>query len=227
MAASEREELMVFGYLRRESGDLIIPKALKNVIASFVGPFVGWDKELKGAGMDIVDDGKCIVMSRGYAFQSAYLTDEFSHGIHHFRFKIENGPQSGLYYLFGIWKTNSGKPKTDSYFTYYKHSGYAFDCPYGRFTTPGIPGGGGPGYGKPCKQGDIIDMFIDFNLLRLTFAINEEYFPNGQVIEATTYKVAVCVGRVKNKIRLISYDNNKTAYVIAKDSNVKKEELIL
>ena len=217
-----RNEFIVHGYIRSNFSNQVTVE-LKTLCLNFFGGLSEWDPNLHGDHLEIVDNGNCVKMIN-YAWATAYLTDSFSSGIHHWQFKIENGPASGHYFLFGIWKTNSGKPILNRYFTDIHNNGYAFDAPYGRLTTPSIPGGGGPSYAKACKVNDIIDMYVDFNILRLTFAINDEYYGDGQTIDKTEYKAAITMHATNNKIRLISYDNIKTDKIISEDLRHSKSK---
>jgi len=136
------------------------------------------------------------------------LTGTYYERIHHWTFKLEHGPRKDHYFLIGIWKTKSDKrPVVDAYFTNKADNGYAYDIEHGRFTNPSVPGGGGPKYAVRCKQDDVIEMYLDFETLMLSFAVNGTYYSNGQRIERTEYKVAITMHGVDDKLRLLSYDN--------------------
>merc|ERR1711992_295339 len=102
---------------------------------------IEWDEKLHGSAMEIVDNGNCVVM-KSRRWGSAYLTGEYSYGHHHWKFKIEHGPEMNHYSLIGIWKTKSAKdPILNVYFTDKKNNAYSFDFQYGRLTNPDNPGG--------------------------------------------------------------------------------------
>ena len=48
-------------------------------------------------------------------------------------------------------------------------------------------------YGKKCKTGDVIEMYLDFDKCTLSFNINgEDMGCSHQNIEKTEYKIAIC-----------------------------------
>ena len=202
-----KRELIVFGYIRRILPKQI-PTELKKLCLSFYS-MTEWDADLHGACMDIVDGGNCVRMiKRGWG--SAYLTGEYSQGAHHWTFKLKHGPFKNHYFLIGIWKTKSAEtPTLDRYFTDTFDNGYAYDIEHGRLTNPLCPGGGGPLYGVKCKAGDVIEMYLDFGALMLSFAVNGTHYPNGQTIERTEYKPAITMHGKGDELRLVSYDNVK------------------
>lgn len=178
-----------------------------------------WDEDLHGVRMEIVDEENCVKMNQN-GWGSAHLTGTYNEGIHHWTFKVEHGPQYGHYCLIGIWKTKSAKKATlYPYFTDKKYNGYAYDIQYntGRLTTPGSPGSTGPKYAVKCKKGDTIEMYLDFNTLMLTYAVNGIYYPNGQRIEETEYKAAITMHGKDDKLRLLAYDNVKSDDILKMD----------
>merc|ERR1712228_426064 len=180
-----------------------------------------WDKDLHGDSMEIVDNGNCVKMIRRN-WGSAYLTGEYYEDIHHWTFKIESGPLSGHYCLIGIWKTKSAKkPILNRYFTDKADNGYAYDIERGRFTTPSNPGGGGPKYAVQCHKNDVIEMYLDFKTLMLTFSVNGTYYANGQKIENTEYKAVISMFGQNNKMRFVSYDNLKSNQILKLDKQQK------
>merc|ERR1712228_772777 len=218
MSSISTHELAVFVYMRN-SVFQNMPMELKKLCLLYYSFGTEWDKDLHGASMEIVDNGKCVKMIEKN-WGSAYLTGEYCEGIHHWKFKIEHGPYQYAYFLIGIWKPKStkyGTPILNKYFTQRKHNGYAFDIKEPKLTNPARPGGGGPKYAVRCHQNDVIEMYLDFNTLMLTFSVNGTYYPNGQKIENTEYKAAITMHGTYDKIRFISYDNLKSNQILKLD----------
>jgi len=215
------DELIVAGFLRDllkeqetktvgESEDTSsLPEGLNKLCQSFYSVIIKWDESSKwyNDNMHLVDSGNCISM-KSTGWGSAFLTEEYSEGLHHWKFKLQSLDARRRYYvLFGIWKSESGSAILDSFFTDQKDNGYAMNVIDGTLTVPRMPGCGGIKYATYCKTGDVIDMYLDFDELLLTFAINGKYYPKGQKVEDTTYKAAVTMYWQKDTIRFISHDN--------------------
>jgi len=221
--ADTDDELIVFGFLRDlakgvvvatdESEDSGIPEGLHKLCQSFYSLIIKWDESSKwhSSNMQVVDSGHSIKMNKT-CWGSAFLTEQYSEGVHHWRFKLQSLDCRRRYYvLFGIWKADSGPPILDSFFTDKKENGYAMNVIDGTLTVPHMPGCGGVKYATYCKTGDIIDMYLDFEALMLTFAINGKYYEKGQKVEGTAYKAAVTMYWEQDTIRLVSHDNKPFA----------------
>jgi len=218
------DELIVAGFLRdlvkeqetqtvEGSEDTSLPAGLNKLCQSFYSVIIKWDESSKwyNDNMHLIDSGNCISM-KSTGWGSAFLTEEYSEGLHHWRFKLQSLDARRRYYvLFGIWKSESGSPILDSFFTDQKDNGYAMNVIDGTLTVPRMPGCGGIKYATYCKTGDVIDMYLDFDECLLTFAINGKYYPKGQKVEDTTYKAAVTMYWQKDTIRFVSHDNKPFA----------------
>lgn len=214
------DELVVFGFLRElakeveaveeeENADGPVPDGLSKMCQSFYSVIIKWDESSKwhNGNMHLIDSGNCISMKQT-GWGSAFLTEAYSEGLHHWRFKLKSLDSRRRYYvLFGIWKSETGPPILDSFFTDKKDNGYAMNVIDGTLTVPRMPGCGGIKYATYCKTGDVIDMYLDFEELLLTFAINGKYYAKGQRVEGTTYKAAVTMYWEQDTIRFVSHDN--------------------
>lgn len=218
-SADAEDELIVFGFLRplyretTDQNDGAVPPTLQKLCQSFYSVISQWDESSNwhSEKMQVVDSGNSIKMKRT-GWGSAFLTEQYSEGFHHWRFKLQSLDCRRRYYvLFGIWKAESGPPILDSFFTDKKENGYAMNVIDGTLTVPRMPGCGGVKYATYCKTGDIIDMYLDFDELMLTFAINGKYYENGQEVEDTAYKAAVTMYWEQDTIRLVSHDNKPFA----------------
>jgi len=181
---------------------------------SYYAPIIRWSDSAKwhnGDRMNVTASGNCISMkARGWA--SAFLTGEFSQGVHHFKFKLEHlDTRRKFYVLMGIWRTKSGSPILDSFFTDKKFNGHALNAIDGTLTNPAMPGCGGAKYADYCKDGDEVDMFCDLDAKTLTYAINgKHYGEKAQHIhveeEGEAFKVAVTMYWETDCIRFVSHD---------------------
>lgn len=216
------DELIVFGFLRElakealgeeeqaeQSEDGGIPEEVSKMTQCFYSVIIKWAESSKwhNGNMHLIDSGNCISMKQT-GWGSAFLTEEYSEGLHHWRFKLQSLDSRRRYYvLFGVWKSETGPPILDSFFTDKKDNGYAMNVIDGTLTVPRMPGCGGIKYATYCKTGDVIDMYLDFEELLLTFAINGKYYAKGQRVEGTTYKAAVTMYWEQDTIRFVSHDN--------------------
>lgn len=231
--SDEVDELVVFGFLRPlmaeqakglESADsqFEIDSAAKSAISlccqSFYAPIIRWSESPEWHNADrmqIAASGNCIAMkARGWG--SAFLTGEYSTGLHHFKFKFDHLDSRRKYYvLLGIWRTGSGPPILDGFFTDKKYNGHAINAIDGTLTNPNLPGCGGTKYATYCKQGDVVDMYCDFDQRRLTYAINGKYYDEAQSIhveeEGESFKVAITMYWETDCIRFVSHDQKAFA----------------
>eukprot|EP01084_Bolivina_argentea_P062248 113822_1 len=87
-----------------------------------------------------------------------FFTKIVSNGHHHWRIKIKSQSVYGCI-LFGIWKTKSGNPPTDKWFTKRNHNGYAYIINLGYTASQTNDGNiNDKQYGVLCKVNDIIEM---------------------------------------------------------------------
>ncbi len=124
-------------------------------------------------------------------------------GIHTWKFKAVKITCSWT--LIGIWKTNSGTPPINSYFTNVNNNGYAYVINSQHKTNPSKQGYCGPKYGVICKDGDVIEMTLDFNTLCLSYRVNGSDYGKAFDVDNTTYKAAITLFSKGDSISLISY----------------------
>ena len=58
-------------------------------------------------------------------------------------------------------------------------------------------------YGKPCEEGDIIDMYLDMNKLELSYAINNKNYGVACKVDKCEYKAVVYIRTQNQQIDLI------------------------
>jgi len=214
--ADVADELTVSGFLRqlfaaKGVGPMNeeMHSALSRVCQSFYAVIIRWEDSPKwhSSNMAVVDSGRSVA-KKSTGWGSAFLTETVREGLHHWRFKLQSLDSRRRYYvLFGIWKTQSGPPILDSFFTDRKHNGYALNVIDGTLTDPRLPGCGGIKYAAYCKAGDTVDMFLDLERLLLTFAINGKHYEKGQRVEEAEYKAAVTMYWEHDTIRFVAHDN--------------------
>eukprot|EP01084_Bolivina_argentea_P012167 22799_1 len=106
-----------------------------------------------------------IITHTGYDEENStsFFTKIVSNGHHHWRIKMKN-KKYGYWILFGIWKTKSGNPPTDKWFTL-NHNGYAYGINYGCTASQTEEYGYDKHYGVSCGVNDIIEMHLNMNEL--------------------------------------------------------------
>lgn len=234
-SADIKDELAVFGYVRDleacikkdddENKSILnllesdsIPRELITLCVKFYSIIIKWDSNRKYYNksiMDIISEGSDIKQIKT-GWGSAMLNESISSGLHHYKFKLNSlDSRRGYYVLIGIWKTKSGEPLLDTFFTDKKDNGYALNVIDGTLTDPRMPGCGGIKYSTYCKAGDIIDMIVDLDNDNnddngtLTYAINGQYYGNGAKIEKKcSYRIAITMYWEGDQIRFISHDND-------------------
>ena len=206
--------LAVYGYIREIAKLLLsnhcltqnfIPDALYQLCLKFyLVTEDDWDPNCKGDSMII--DGN-IISKTCNGYQSAFLVNRVSSGIHTWSFKIISHPLNSSNIDIGIWKCkNYGKPIISSYFTKKKNNGYAYVATKGVLTVANSAGRYGRDYGKKCRINDIIEMYLDLDQLKLKYIVNGyQYQIAYHDIEKTTYRAVVDMYSKHDQIELISY----------------------
>ena len=111
-----QDELIVFGYIRslsakrkleqneNEEDKEEIPTELKELCQSFYSVIIKWEisKKWISQNMSVVDNGNCVKMSNGNNWGSAFLTEEYFEGVHHWKFKIESLDSRRQYYVCSV-----------------------------------------------------------------------------------------------------------------------------
>eukprot|EP01083_Nonionella_stella_P136182 414241_1 len=139
--------------------------------------------------------GNTLTHSASSVQGSALLKNVISEGQHHWRFKLG---RCSNWTLIGLWKPkNKSKRALDlnTYFTDGGESyGYAYISCNGRLASldSGDWAGNSREYGpfKP-KEGDTVEMCVNFDTLELRYIVNGQDFGVAFKIEKTEYRAAV------------------------------------
>ena len=170
-----------------------------------------WHETLKGERMEIVD-GDCIEITADAGdskWNSAFLENIVSDGIHHWRFQVEV-QKVLLGMVIGI-QQHDDKSENEMYIVNHQWVGdtysYAWVAGCGRLNKNGMASVSEGRYGQHnVTAGDIIDMYLDFNKLELSYSMNEQYLGKAFKIQKGKYRAAIEMFSKGEKIRLLSYD---------------------
>ena len=203
----------VFGYIKQYCQPLLpynnpyynIPMLVKQICLCYYAQEKDkWDIKLKGDYIIINDDIVSCDIEKHRNFQSAFLSKKISSGIHHWKFELIKF-NIDQWNLFGIWKTNSGVPLLNTCFTNKRNNGYSFVATHGKLLNLNDFYMCGKEYGKKCKKGDIIDMYLNMNKLQLSFAINDKNYGKAYDIDNTQYRAAISM-RPTGSFKLLLYE---------------------
>ena len=62
-------------------------------------------------------------------------------------------------------------------------------------------------YGKKCKTGDIVDMYLDLYKLTISYSINNiNYGVAYKNIDKCGYRAGVCMYKIEDALQLVEYD---------------------
>ena len=74
----------------------------------------------------------------------------------------------------------------------------------GKMTNPDNPGWYGKDYGERCKQGDIIEMTLDFENGSLRYAINDKSYDKAYDIDTLAeYRSFVTLSQTGDRVQLL------------------------
>ena len=151
-------------------------------------------------------DGDCI--STKGRNQTAFLKTIISSdigNIFYWKFKFDLHIENGVIgTAIGIWKTNIGDiiKLKNSCFCWWGNNCYTFISAKAKLTN-GDYGVSDKSYGIKCKTNDIVEMIVDMKKLEIKFKVNNIDYGKAYDIEDTTYRAAVYLNDVGNKIRLL------------------------
>ena len=220
-AIPQRYKDLAFGYLRQHESKykMHYPQPVKYLCLIYSIPKDEFDPFCTNKALTHV--GYCILSnsdtsSSDHEVRNSYLRNIVSTGVHVWRFKyhqlVKNNTyniRAPRYCMIGIWKTVYGPPSLTGDISntslMYIPTGYGINmC---GFKSYGVSCG--LLQGKTAKNGDVIEMKLDFNELRLTyymiydgFKLFNEKFEN---IEDTSYRAVVSVCSKGYGFSLISY----------------------
>eukprot|EP01084_Bolivina_argentea_P305895 528481_1 len=200
----EKSKLLIDGYVKTQQ----IPTEIIQLLFTFYFIKLEWDPNYKHDKYEIKGN---IITSTGDGASSAFLPNTISSGKHHWKFKILMKRKWSFH--FGIFKVKKGLIKAlTSYFFHQKNSAYAFEASNAMINKPkriyysNITSSTGEHYGTCCIQNDIVDMYVDFDTLELSFAVNETYLGKSHTIEACEYRAVISIYTI-NAIQLLLYDH--------------------
>ena len=213
----QRTKDLVSGYIRNEERQLIIdiPKLINYICALFYSFKDEWNKKQTSSRYLISDDKVTIQnMTDVFDHQMAFLTNVARMGQHHWKFKINEWLK--YYIIIGIVKyekiddliQKSGK---GDYLGVEPDVAYCLDIEAAELNIHNMSDGWNQDdeYGVCCKEGDVIDMYLDLDKLELSFAINDTYYGKAFDIDSGFgYVAAASYGQDTNKITLLTYDCN-------------------
>ena len=208
---SERLELIVFGYIRKQRLPLF-PDALIKLVISFYIPTDKWDKNCMGNLMILNEHNNAITHSAQTGHQSAFLENVIDSGIIHWKFKLLSEGGDDWNSLIGIWKVHDpltdgsdGFERTPPITAWFPSSGHAYTF----WAQQGKKGGksGYPDdgeYGIKCTKDDVIEMYLNMNEGLLGFIINDKDY--GKAFDIDTrcqYRAVVSMWDNGTEIQLL------------------------
>ena len=143
-------------------------------------------------------------------FNAVYLREVAKDGVHEWKFKIIGAQGIGV--LIGIKAVNNKEqkmPKSYPFTINFDHeleekNGYAFSERTGKLQSKRLTRG--EKYGCKCKDGDIIEMRLDFNNKTLGYIINDKDYGKAFDIDATKmYRAAVRLGASNSSIQFLEH----------------------
>ena len=135
---------------------------------------------------------------------------KFNQGTHHWKFKLLADPSEQC----GI-QISGHETEIPHYYHFYQFRPGTAEIEFREENDKTGPaevghalGGGSYEYGIKCEKNDIIDFYVDMEKGSISFAINNEYYGKfHKGVAKCTYHVGVRLNG--DKIKLLSYDNNK------------------
>ena len=144
----------------------------------------------------ISDDNYIITKSPTDTTGCVYCSQIRRHGIHRWRFKLRNVTANQTFIVIGIWKVNHEmNVNSDLWQWSAQGKAYGWIVNYKRK----INGDKSEWYSygkKECVTGDVIEMILDLNKMKLSYFCNgEDYGRAYKSLEKTGYKAVVHCGQ--------------------------------
>eukprot|EP01084_Bolivina_argentea_P111668 199192_1 len=232
MEVPQTVQYSVCGYCRQIQSILskdsfhCIPTTIIQIITSFYHEYEEWSSKYKSNTFKIQGNSIIKLTGKNSYSDTAYLSKIVFGGQHHWQFNFKIIKTS--YIRIGIWKedvTITDKHLNHTSLNKYPNTAYVFDGharinyhihkPH-RYSARDV-------YGvKLTENGTIIDMFLNFNTLELSFAINGIYYGRSHIIENCKYRAAISCRGQGTHIELLAYDTNS---VECMNFNVPKEHI--
>ena len=209
--ADQKSNHLIFGFVR-EAQQLLpvetyynIPELISHICLVYYFLMDFFDPNLMHPSIEYADkDNKHCVIKKVMKWGSAYLSNVVSSGKHHWKFKIEGkgAPEIGIaadedaqIVLDNMWFTQGGK-------------GYSYITSHANLTDDNGDQDYGTAYGRECKAGDVIDMFVDFEANTIRYHVNgKDYGIAFKNIKPGKYRAATAMGTtIGNKLRLLEYE---------------------
>ena len=193
-----------------------IPELINQICLIFYYIQECWDEELCKKHFVINDNTivlKCAVGDEyngwNRRYKNAFLSQDITEGIHHYRFKIVN-KDVGYGLDIGICKTSKMNALSD-YFTKQHENGYAYNCVggelYGGFSSNKMT----TFVRQRCGTNDTIDIFIDLDKSEIRYTVNDKDLGIAfNDIAKVEYRVAVSIKRERDKLQLLLYEQLKS-----------------
>ena len=141
---------------------------------------------------------------------SSYLENIVDSGRHQWTFKIVE--RRGTV-IIGIWRVlqNEQPPLGHNFArgSYRQYRGYGYFVSKGLRTDKNCGVSDSP-YGVVCKDGDIVEMILDFDELSLSFKVNGTDYGKCHDVKQDKYRAAVFLYEAGCKIQLLESSTTKT-----------------
>ena len=201
----DESKFVVHGFIRnveellsQDKGNNIVPDLVINLCILFYAMADRFDPKCIGPLMKLDEKTQCITQTNCNS-NSAFLTNIFESGLHHWRFKINKCYKNSFWsQTLGIWKIKSNDNEflpLNHYFTAHPDRTYGFANNCGRLisrqTGLSYEGDDVRDYGIKTNAGDIIDMYCDMNALELRFTINGKDYGKAFDIEPGKYRAVI------------------------------------
>ena len=211
-----RFQRIVNGYLRISQSLLtnnndsisIIPSIIFHICLLFYYDFDKWDSNAMGIDLMFDETNANIVRYKGreyrQTYNSAYLRricNSEEGGIYHWKFRFIN--LNHIWNLIGIWKVTEDKEPETHYFTQGRDAAYALCVSDGKLVDRSHGGDSSKQYSCVCDNGDILEMYLDFETMELRYTINDQDYGKAFDVDPGKYRAAICLHQPKGAIELL------------------------
>eukprot|EP01084_Bolivina_argentea_P070621 128413_1 len=212
---------LVNGYIRAKQNKhkISIPDDLINVLIRFAGGKDQWDITTMPLWTNILwSDQDTTIENQSYSggFGNVYLSNIVKYGVHCWTFKILHIEQVAWSIIIGVYNKIDQQLIIETYPWIHKGTGYCYfveDQAINDINTPFVT--------KPMisnalqyDTNDIITMTLDLNKRTINWKVNEKDICNQyahafeNVIEGM-YRAVVVMTQVRNKVKLVAYQQLK------------------
>eukprot|EP01084_Bolivina_argentea_P320298 555723_1 len=220
--AKPNDQFVVSGYFREQQTSYF-PHDIINICLLYYVQIEMWNEKYIAKVHTL--NGNCITHTGSNAFQSSFgtLTVDKSIDEHHWKFLLKKMiyADNTFSVVVGVWKQRDENNIPPVHLMYTQNSsskfyytGYGYCCGYqvGSSGTSYLvdPRGStsGNGYGIKCKDGDELEMHLNFKNLTLSYSVNGKDMGIAiEKIEDVKYKLALCSYAQGNIIELLDYWN--------------------